>query len=41
LIAINAPRLERFTGLFVGVMVAAFIFVETPLSGMSINLKTA
>ncbi len=37
LVAINAPRLERFAGLFVGVMVAAFILVETPLSGMSIN----
>jgi aquaporin Z len=37
LVAINAPRLERFTGLLVGVMVAAFILVETPLSGMSIN----
>ncbi len=37
LVAINAPRLERFTGLFVAVMVAAFILVEAPLSGMSIN----
>ncbi len=37
LVAINAPRLERFTGLFVGVMVATFILVETPLSGMSLN----
>jgi len=37
LVAINAPRLERFTGMFVGVMVAAFVLVETPLSGMSIN----
>jgi aquaporin Z len=37
LIAINAPRLERFTGLLVGAMVAAFILVETPLSGMSLN----
>jgi aquaporin Z len=33
LVAINAPRLERF----VGVMVAALILVEAPLSGMSIN----
>ncbi len=32
LVAINAPLLERFTGLFVGVIVAAFILVETPLS---------
>lgn len=37
LIVLNTPRLERFTGLFVGGMVAVFILVETPLSGMSMN----
>ncbi len=33
----NTPRLARFTGLFVGALVAIFITVEAPVSGMSIN----
>jgi len=35
--ASNAPRLARFTGLFAGLLVAAYITVEDPLSGMSMN----
>ena len=37
LIVSNAPRLARFTGLFAGALVAAYITVEAPLSGMSMN----
>jgi aquaporin Z len=33
----NAPRLARYTGLVVGLMVAVSIAVEDPLSGMSMN----
>jgi len=33
----NHARLARFTGLCVGVMVAAYILLEDPLSGMSMN----
>jgi aquaporin Z len=33
----NTPRLARFTGLFAGACVAAFITFESPLSGMSMN----
>ncbi len=33
----NTPRLARFTGFFAGTLVALFIVVEAPLSGMSIN----
>jgi aquaporin Z len=33
----NAPRLARFTGLFAGACVAAFITWESPYSGMSMN----
>jgi aquaporin Z len=33
----NAPRFARFTGLFVGALVATYITVEAPLSGMSMN----
>ena len=33
----NHPRLSRFTGLFAGALVAAFITLEAPLSGMSMN----
>jgi aquaporin Z len=33
----NHPRLSRFTGLFAGLCVAAFITLEAPLSGMSMN----
>jgi aquaporin Z len=33
----NAPRLARFTGLFAGALVAIYITLESPLSGMSMN----
>jgi aquaporin Z len=33
----NAERLSRYTGLFAGVLVAVYISVEAPLSGMSMN----
>lgn len=34
---INKVSLNRFTGLFAGLLVATYITVEAPLSGMSIN----
>jgi aquaporin Z len=37
LAALNRASLARFTGLFAGLLVAAFITVEAPLSGMSMN----
>jgi aquaporin Z len=33
----NVERLARFTGAFAGVLIAAYITVEDPLSGMSMN----
>ncbi len=33
----NTPRLARFTGLFAGALVATYITLEAPLSGMSMN----
>lgn len=33
----NAGRLNRYTGLFAGALVALYISVEAPLSGMSMN----
>jgi aquaporin Z len=33
----NHPQLSRFTGLFAGILVAVYITVEAPLSGMSMN----
>ncbi len=33
----NTRRLSRLTGLFVGALVAVYISVETPVSGMSMN----
>jgi aquaporin Z len=33
----NTPRLARFTGLFAGAMVATYISLEAPYSGMSMN----
>ncbi len=33
----NAPRTERFTGLFCGLLVATYITLEAPISGMSMN----
>lgn len=37
LAATNAKRLNRWTGLFAGVLVAVYIALEAPLSGMSMN----
>src|SRR3989442_8941511 len=37
LIASNTKNLARFTGLFAGVLIAMFITVEAPLSGMIIK----
>jgi len=37
LTASNTDRLARFTGLFAGLLVATYITVEAPLSGMSLN----
>ncbi|MEO8627200.1 MAG: aquaporin [Betaproteobacteria bacterium] len=33
----NRPRLNRYTGLFAGALVAVYISLEAPLSGMSMN----
>ncbi len=33
----NAPRIARFTGIFAGLLVATYITLEAPLSGMSMN----
>ena len=33
----NRPRLNRFAGFFAGALVASFIVLEAPLSGMSLN----
>jgi aquaporin Z len=33
----NTPRLARFTGVFAGVMIATYISLEAPYSGMSMN----
>jgi aquaporin Z len=37
LVATNHARYARYTGLFAGLLVAAFITIEAPLSGMSMN----
>lgn len=37
LIVSNAPRLNRWTGLLAGSLVAAYITLESPVSGMSMN----
>jgi aquaporin Z len=37
LIASNTDRLARFTGLFAGVLLATYITLEAPISGMSMN----
>lgn len=37
LIVSNTERLARFTGLFAGVLVATYIALEAPFSGMSMN----
>jgi len=36
-VASNTQKLARFTGLFAGACVAAFITFEAPMSGMSMN----
>jgi aquaporin Z len=33
----NLPKIDKFTGYFVGILVALFITFEAPFSGMSIN----
>ncbi len=33
----NNPRLERYTGLFAGMLLALYILIEDPFSGMSLN----
>jgi aquaporin Z len=33
----NTARLMRFTGIFAGLLVATYITIEAPLSGMSMN----
>jgi aquaporin Z len=37
LVVTNTPKLARYTGLFAGALVATYITVEAPLSGMSMN----
>jgi aquaporin Z len=37
LISTNTPGVARYTGLFAGAMVATYITLESPLSGMSMN----
>jgi aquaporin Z len=37
LITTNIPKLSRYTGLFAGLLVALYITIEAPYSGMSIN----
>jgi aquaporin Z len=37
LVVSNRHRLNRFTGIFAGVLVAFYISIEAPLSGMSMN----
>jgi aquaporin Z len=37
LVVSNHVKLSRFTGLFAGILVATYITVEAPLSGMSMN----
>lgn len=37
LVAINTKRLEKFAGLLTGLLIAIYLIVETPYSGMSLN----
>lgn len=37
LLAVNSARLEKLAGLFAGVLIAVYLVLETPLSGMSLN----
>ncbi|HBP90521.1 MAG TPA: aquaporin [Nitrospirales bacterium] len=37
LVSSNHPRLSRYTGIFAGILVATYITIEAPFSGMSMN----
>jgi aquaporin Z len=37
LVAVNSERLEKLAGAFAGLLVAIYLIVETPYSGMSMN----
>ncbi|GJG86732.1 hypothetical protein tb265_19130 [Gemmatimonadetes bacterium T265] len=37
LAAMNSRRLQKWAGAFTGVLIAAYLVVETPMSGMSLN----
>jgi aquaporin Z len=37
LVVSNTPKLARLTGLFAGILIATYITLEAPLSGMSMN----
>lgn len=37
LVAVSSERLEKLTGLIVGLLIATYLIVETPYSGMSLN----
>lgn len=37
LLTTNIPRLARYTGIFAGLLIALYVAVEAPFSGMSIN----
>jgi aquaporin Z len=37
LVVSNTPKLARWTGVFAGVLIATYITLEAPLSGMSMN----
>jgi aquaporin Z len=37
LVASNTPRVDRYAGVVAGTLVATWIFLEAPLSGMSMN----
>lgn len=37
LVAINSEHLERFAGLFAGLLIGTYLIVEAPYSGMSLN----
>jgi aquaporin Z len=37
LVVSNTPKLAKFTGLFAGILIATYITLESPLSGMSMN----
>jgi len=37
LFSTNSPRFSRYTGLFAGLLLAAYITLESPLSGTGLN----